>query len=270
MEANHTCPTCSKVFTTRQGKSRHILYHCQDKHKRGTPIVLPAKVQPKEIINEINVLLKRHEERNETEFLNTVLNMLKSQKLKDETNDMNTQTNTSLNTQNVAVNNGTIIQSTVVNNTSNTTNTNVENVIVINNFGNETLEHISNDFLNKCVRERKRGIVNLLDKIFFDPNVPENRNVKLISRKQKVLGTYKNGTWLRSNSHSVLEDMIGKGYKILYKHYLANVEPDAPNDEHSYDAFMNHIQNTTSNIYYQVRKDVYFMIENATLYVVGK
>lgn len=150
------------------------------------------------------------------------------------------------------------------------------NILLVNNYGAETLEHLNHQFLSECITQRKKGLVNLLDKLYFDPKMPQNHTVKIVSKKREVMGTFKDGNWLVASKNSILDEMIQKGYRILYKHYMATVDVDEddelgkPEDASSYFDFLQNVSNIKSNMYYQVRKDLFLMVENATLYIVGK
>lgn len=166
----------------------------------------------------------------------------------------------------------------LIKNNSDTHQTNIHygdnvqtNVVFVNNYGKETMSHITPEFLDQCIAQKRKGLVTLLDKIHFAPEVPENRNIKIISRKRDVMGTYQDGEWKRENKNSILHDLIDKGYKILYRHYIDTVDKDEDDKrEASYFDFLMSIINPKSNTYYQLRKDLFVMIENATLYVIGK
>ena len=148
---------------------------------------------------------------------------------------------------------------------------NVQNVFVVNNYGSETTHHITSQFLDDCMSQRKKGLLQLIDKIHFNPDVPENHNVKIVSKKREVMGVYKDGDWVMESKHSVLHDLIDKGYKILYKHYIDTVDKDEDDQsDTSYYDFLMDVTKPKSLTYYQLRKDLFVMIENATLYVVGK
>jgi hypothetical protein len=146
------------------------------------------------------------------------------------------------------------------------------NVVIVNNYGKYSMDHITKDYLDWCVFQRKNGVLKLIDKIYFDPNKPENHNVKLVSKKRETFGTYKDGSWELASKNSVLHDMINHGYKVLYQHYLETIDKDEDDAKEgfSYYAFLTNLTAQNSNMYYQLRKDLFVMVENATLYVIGK
>lgn len=52
----------------------------------------------------------------------------------------------------------------------------------LRDFGSENLSHISNDFVKPCLWQMNEGLVK---EIHFNPDVPENHNVRLASTKQQ-------------------------------------------------------------------------------------
>lgn len=71
----------------------------------------------------------------------------------------------------------------------------------INVFGKEDLTKVLNDkeFLTKCLKDVLRdGIPNLIEKIYLNPNIPENHNIRLKTAKyppqvEVVIGTNDDG-----------------------------------------------------------------------------
>jgi hypothetical protein len=154
-----------------------------------------------------------------------------------------------------------------------TTNTIInENVIIVNNYGNENLQHIKPEFLSECIALKSKGFLNLLSKIYFDPDCPENQTIKVISRKREVIGTFLDGKWVAQSKNTVLDSMINKGYKILHKHHIDLTKNNTGFDPQSieYDEYINTLMAKKNNKYFMLRKDVYMMVENKTFYVLIK
>jgi hypothetical protein len=147
-----------------------------------------------------------------------------------------------------------------------------------NDFGKEEIEHILEDkpFLTNCVLKLGDGIRSLIEKIHFDPETPMNINLKNIKFKQKTIEVMKEGSWQLCNESNVLKDVINKGYKILYSHFLSELESDDFRDRQEtirdyYDRIGNTICGTKPyNEYWDLRKDVRVMIHNNTLYLLQK
>jgi uncharacterized C2H2 Zn-finger protein len=112
------------------------------------------------------------------------------------TNSNNTSTSHSHNTDSHNIENHThshnIENHTHSHNTTNNNNTtinqpiNINQPITINVFGKEDLTHVVNDkeFLTNCLKDVLRdGIPNLIEKIYLNPDIPENHNIRLKTAK---------------------------------------------------------------------------------------
>lgn len=103
----------------------------------------------------------------------------------------------------------------------NITTNNVQ--ININPFGKEDTSHLTHSFLNKCVRKTDRGLIELIEKLHFDPNVKENANVRKSARRLPALLEYNDGEkWKYERKDKVLTQMLDQGHDILQEHWDDN------------------------------------------------
>lgn len=113
-------------------------------------------------------------------------------------------------------------------NTSSVNTQNIENQTTtnysfhINNYGNETLDHLPNDFLTSCFMFK--NILSLMENIHFDPDCPQNKNIKLQSLKHKLVKVYQDDKWIAKPADHVLDELVNKGQTILRRHYRNNRE----------------------------------------------
>lgn len=156
--------------------------------------------------------------------------------------------------------------------------TTVFNTININNFGNERIIHITKDFLDDCLKRSNNGMKNLFKEIHFNIQIPENHNIRVLSKKQNMLEKYIDGVWHPCDKNNTLDEMIKKGYRILFKH-LNESSPFETSDNDQNEQFIRNeyvnkylmqIMRKDSNIYYELRRDLYMMILDGTLYILGK
>ncbi len=110
------------------------------------------------------------------------------------------------------------------NNTTNNNNTNIQKAnnivnITLNNFGNESYDHITDDFLKKCIMNNVSGVKSLIEKIHFSEEAPENKNVRLRSIKNNLVEISNNAKWVVKDANEAMETMIHKGCKILNGYY---------------------------------------------------
>ena len=159
--------------------------------------------------------------------------------------------------------------------------TNIENQNIqinnfqINNFGNENYSSLTTEFLSDCVLHLNNGMKSLVQKIHFDPNTPENHNLRFVSKKHNLLEKYSDGVWQLCDKNNTLDELIRKGYKILFQHFMKNksendddIETMQRNDH--INTYFQKLMNKDNSVYYQLRRDLFIMVMNGTLYVLGK
>jgi hypothetical protein len=103
-----------------------------------------------------------------------------------------------------------------LNNNNVQTNNNV--VININSFGQERISHIIDDkeFLTTCLMGK--SISRLIENIYCDKEHPENRNVRIKNRNDKLAEIHMDGEWVVIDQNEALQTLLDKGYTILKIH----------------------------------------------------
>jgi rubredoxin len=105
-----------------------------------------------------------------------------------------------------------------------TTNNNCNNItIVLNDFGSEDVSHVSNDtnFLDKCLRELSTSAIeNLVERMYYHDDHPENKNVLMKSMKQNIVMVRTDGKWKQMHPNTPATKMVHKGKKILHSYYV--------------------------------------------------
>ena len=108
----------------------------------------------------------------------------------------------------------------------NTTN-NIEtqnNVIVINNFGEESIDHISIQEILQMINDKPaRSPVLLAQKIHFDSEHPENSNVSITGEKSNYAYIQKEGKKKRDYRKKIINEMTQNSFDIIERTYDDNV-----------------------------------------------
>lgn len=216
------CPKCSKEFSSRQSKYKHLKFHCKE-----DPIV--ASIE--ERITNLERLIQ------------------------------NLNAHTPGSNSNVHINNGNQINNNIT--------------FQVNSYGNERLDHLNSDFLTKCLFSQNNGIKALMKEIHFNPELPENHNIRVLSKKQNLLEKYEDGAWHPCDKNNTLDDMIRKGYKILFTHLAEKSQTLSYDNETVHrneyvNSYLNKIMRREGNVYFQLRRDLYMMILDGTLYILGR
>ena len=114
------------------------------------------------------------------------------------------------------------------NNTTNniTTNNNINNSknIYINNYGDENLKHLRNKDFANLLSGIYNAVPKLIEKIHFDPEHPENQNIKYTNKKLPYLKVMKDDKWQLVSKKEELLDLIDNKCFMLKEKYYAILE----------------------------------------------
>ena len=108
---------------------------------------------------------------------------------------------------------------TIINNINNTTN--IQNNIIINNFGNENMKFIKDDEILECINRCYSCIPELFKLIHID--TPENRNLYLSNMKDSFLYLYKNNKWELNDLDKILQYIKDDKKDLMEKYFLKNI-----------------------------------------------
>lgn len=122
----------------------------------------------------------------------------------------------------------------------------VNNTQIINNYINiaincnspapflkENITHIPDEYVYNCAQRLDNGLIDLIKSIRFNPEHPENMNVKMHRKKQKTLYVFNGERWNICDAKWTLEEMIVHGARILYQKMLTQVDQEKFLDEDS-------------------------------------
>jgi len=101
-------------------------------------------------------------------------------------------------------------------NIQNQNNIETQNNIIINCFGNENLDYITDKVILHCMNKIYGSIPLLIEKIHFDPEHPENHNIQIPNKKlphAKILNNQRE--WQIVKKKDAIDTMIDNGYNIL-------------------------------------------------------
>uniref|UniRef100_A0A6C0CLU0 C2H2-type domain-containing protein n=1 Tax=viral metagenome TaxID=1070528 RepID=A0A6C0CLU0_9ZZZZ len=156
------------------------------------------------------------------------------------------------------------------NNSNNTnhiqTQNNIENqYIVVNSFGNENIEHLTEQIICQLIKTSPFTCVpQLIEKIHFDPEHPENHNIKITNKKMNYAEIVKNNKWVTANKKKVIDDVIQKSYIILDETYTDNKDSISERRQERFDNFQNKFENKDETLHRNIKNDVDLLVINGT------
>jgi len=107
---------------------------------------------------------------------------------------------------------------------NNTVNNNIN--ITVNTFGNEELDYITNDeaALLKAIRSGQMGLQDIIKRIYFDQEHPENRTVQLPNVAKGICTVWDGENWQYKSSETVTYDMMYRAAAPLHFQYIKHNE----------------------------------------------
>ena len=94
------------------------------------------------------------------------------------------------------------------------------NQINLNNFGEEDLSHISDNFKMQMLKLPYGGIQQMIEKVHFSKKKPENRNIALTNKREKMIKVLNKTKWRYQDKDYTIEDLIKRNYNRLDEYYL--------------------------------------------------
>lgn len=227
----YKCKYCDKIFEYRQSLSKHIKYHCKKNKDEDL----------KEFVRLLNKKVELLESNNEN--LCKQLNYL-SKKLQIQ-NIGNQQNN-------------------VLNMNGDITN-NVQNINILNHKDTNYDYLTDKDFI-ECIRSCNYCVKNLIEKVHFDENHPENMNIYISSMKTDYLMLYKDGAWNIVDRNYHIDSLYSRN-EIELDNWYDEYKDKYPQIIQKFERYLhNRENNETINM---VKKDILRMLYNKRKIVIN-
>jgi hypothetical protein len=212
----YECETCACSFVRKQHYDRHLtstkhkrrvtsgstMLQCKDckktftyasglsKHKHMCKY--EAKETTTKNLEHENDILKK-----ERDSLKEELKQLKAEKSVTNTTNNNNINNTNIETQNITIN--------------------------LNAHGCENLDYLGKADLIDSIHHVFKSVPNLISKIYFNPEHPENHNVKITDRRSPYISVYtKEKKWKFFNKRDTVGNMIDTSLMMLDDTFMDN------------------------------------------------
>ena len=102
---------------------------------------------------------------------------------------------------------------------------NINNNVIVNDFGNEDRSHIAPELIEECLKTFK--IMPLVEKTYFDPDKPENQTIKCLSSKKKIVMIRKGGQWEPKPLNLTVDEMIQRENTTIASYFYKHKWNDA-------------------------------------------
>ena len=107
----------------------------------------------------------------------------------------------------------------VYNNTTNNNNTNVQiqNIVVVNKFGQENYDYITKEHYQKLLETPYTSIPRFIAHLHYHPKHPENHNIRMTmtNKKYGLVNVFNGKSWVTADKRKALNRLMDKGYYRL-------------------------------------------------------
>ena len=118
-------------------------------------------------------------------------------------------------------------------NSNNTDNSISNNNIIINNYGNENMSYITHEYMQNIITSINSAIPKLIEYIHFNPEYPENKNIKISNKKLPYAQIMKNGKWHLLKKNNIILELICDKFDMIEEFYeeILNKIPETKREE---------------------------------------
>jgi len=194
----YQCDYCECYFNTLPSKRRHEIHRCK--------IVKTEKAKT----NEMKIVIEEYKkEANSKLELELIIEDYKKEtdEYKKERVELHDHIKSLLQNHKNTTNNINIGNQTI-------------NTIILNNYGKEDLSYITDEFKSKLLEGPYGMIQKMIEVIHFNKDKPENSNIILPNKKEKMLKIYRNDTWVYKDEVEAIDDLIDAKYFMLDNHFV--------------------------------------------------
>tara|TARA_Y100000389_G_scaffold47483_2_gene42618 strand:+ start:190 stop:1149 length:960 start_codon:yes stop_codon:yes gene_type:complete len=196
VESDLTCIYCGKEFKRKDNLKRHLDNRCKILKSQMDFIELEKR--------ELDI--EKSEFENEKKELENITKELQSkvEKLENDIKNNNLSAVNQINNKN----------NTKYINSGNINNTQINN-ITINGFGNESIEHLNDQYFKNLLILPATAVNKLIKDIHCNPHMPENHNLKKTNKKDRYIQYFDGKDWNLEDKKKILDDLVEMTFTIL-------------------------------------------------------
>ena len=105
-----------------------------------------------------------------------------------------------------------------------TTNNTTNNIISINGYGKEDITYLTNEEWLRLLINPIDSIKKLFLETHFNPEHPENKNIRQTNKKSKFIEVHDGDTWKNKNKKKILVDIADDKQGILDNKFIKDTE----------------------------------------------
>ena len=148
---------------------------------------------------------------------------------------------------------------------NNTQNNNININVQVRDFASsENKKYLDKSFLLECFRDM--DLMKVLGELHFNPDHPENHNIRIKNVKQNLMEYVQLGKWVVGKKDEMLEYLVMNGYRVLqtyYKDNKENVEFELEDEEINESLrWLKQIYNEDKTVLRELKNDAFLLVMN--------
>ena len=142
--------------------------------------------------------------------------------------------------------------------------TNIQNNIILNNYGTEDLSHITDGVKNELLKIPYGAIPKMIQAIHFNDEKPENKNIMLPNKKENLVKVFEGNKWVYKNKTETITDLVDSKYTIIDEHYEAMDSDNkvSPNIKTTFTKFKNFYEEGDAEMVEKLQKECELVLLN--------
>jgi hypothetical protein len=100
--------------------------------------------------------------------------------------------------------------------------TNIQNNIILNNYGKEDLSHITDAIKTALLKIPYGAIPKLIEKVHFNDAKPENKNIMLPNKNENLVKVFVGDKWVYKDKTETITNLVDSKYMIIDDHFEDN------------------------------------------------
>jgi len=210
------CKYCSQEYKHKQSLSKHIKYSCTKNKDEDV----------KELIRLMNIQMQIQKKQ-----IDTQSSEIESQKKQ-------------IQTQNKQIDK--LMGKLEINNSFNTT---VQNITLLS-YNDTDTSHLTDDDYRNCIKRVCFCVMQMIEKVHFNPDKPENMNIYIPNIKNNYMMIYNNGNWELKCKKDTLNRLYDDNEQIIENWLELNKDPQM---KRFFDKYLNMKEKEIKHIYEEIK-----------------
>ena len=118
---------------------------------------------------------------------------------------------------------------------TNTTINNIQNITLLSYTETDT-SHLTDHDYKTCIKTKNWCVVNMIEKVHFNPKKPENMNLYIPNIKDKYVMMYEDGNWKLNHTKDVIEKLYDENEDLISE--WVEIHPDDADSKKSFDRYL--------------------------------